>query len=577
MEIEKKTIKKFNIIAIVCIIIFCITISPKTLQNDTFYTIKIGEHIINTGTIDMKDSFSWHENLTYTYPHWLYDTGIYLIYDLGENIAINFGGDAQNGGMTAIYISTMILASILGILIYKTNVKINNNYVLSFFLTLGVIYLLRNFIAARAQLVSYIFFTLEILFIEQFLKTKKKRYAVGLFIIATLIANCHAAVWYLFFILALPYIVEAFVIWLMESNLSYKIEKKINIYRAKKFENVILKAKDESKKNKINNRLEKARNRIEKLDEKIIKGSLAVKKMQEKSIRIKTEKRQNIKWLILVMAICLLSGLITPQTSFEPYTHMIKLLSGNTTASISEHLPTVLIDSMDALIVLVIVLVFLIFTDTKVTFKDLFMIGGLTILMLMSRRQVSILALIGVYSLNRIITDFITKYDKKGIENKIINELVKPYGCLVIILLAILCGVSFYDSKAEQKYINEASYPVQASQFILDNLNVNNIKIYNHYNFGSYLLYRNIPVFIDSRCDLYSPEFNEKDIFSDALNIAGLGTYYEDKFEEYGVTHIITNSDSKLKMLLERDNNYTEIYEDDYFWIFERNTIYIER
>ncbi len=95
MELEKKVKTRFNIIAIICILIFCITISPKTLQNDTFYTIKIGEHIIETGTIDMKDPFSWHENLTYTYPHWLYDTGIYLIYDVGENIATHFGMNSE--------------------------------------------------------------------------------------------------------------------------------------------------------------------------------------------------------------------------------------------------------------------------------------------------------------------------------------------------------------------------------------------------------------------------------------------------------------------------------------------------
>ena len=88
-----------------------------------------------------------------------------------------------------------------------------------------------------------------------------------------------------------------------------------------------------------------------------------------------------------------------------------------------------------------------------------------------------------------------------------------------------------------------------------------------------YVLYKDIPVFIDSRCDLYSPEFNEKDIFYDALNIAGLGVYYEDKFEEYGITHIITNADSKLKMLLEKDRNYTSIYQDDYFLIFQRNNV----
>ena len=52
---------------------------------EIFYTIKIGEHILQNG-IDMKDPFSWHENLEYTYPHWLYDVGIYLIYNIHMRI-----------------------------------------------------------------------------------------------------------------------------------------------------------------------------------------------------------------------------------------------------------------------------------------------------------------------------------------------------------------------------------------------------------------------------------------------------------------------------------------------------------
>ena len=36
---------KFTIIAVVLIAIFCIAIAPVTLQNDTYYTIKIGTHI----------------------------------------------------------------------------------------------------------------------------------------------------------------------------------------------------------------------------------------------------------------------------------------------------------------------------------------------------------------------------------------------------------------------------------------------------------------------------------------------------------------------------------------------------
>lgn len=80
--------KKFEIIAIILIILFAISISPKTLQNDTFYTIKIGELIVKNKNIDMLEHFSWHSNLKYTYPHWLYDVIIYLIYNIGGMFGI---------------------------------------------------------------------------------------------------------------------------------------------------------------------------------------------------------------------------------------------------------------------------------------------------------------------------------------------------------------------------------------------------------------------------------------------------------------------------------------------------------
>ena len=79
---NNKTQKIFHGIAFICIIIFCFSLTPRTFQNDTFYTIKIGEHIMENG-IDMKDPFSWHEGLPYTYPHWAYDVITYFIYNIG--------------------------------------------------------------------------------------------------------------------------------------------------------------------------------------------------------------------------------------------------------------------------------------------------------------------------------------------------------------------------------------------------------------------------------------------------------------------------------------------------------------
>ena len=152
---DKKVLKRktlvFNILAIICIILFCIAISPVTMQNDTYYTVKIGKSIMENG-IDGKDHFSWHEDLNYEYPHWLYDVMMYFIYNMG--------------GWTGIYISTLVFACLLGIILYLTNVKICKNHVVPFVLTIGAIYLIKSYIAARAQLVTFILFVLELFFIE---------------------------------------------------------------------------------------------------------------------------------------------------------------------------------------------------------------------------------------------------------------------------------------------------------------------------------------------------------------------------------------------------------------------------
>ena len=51
---------KFTILAVILIAIFCVSLTPVTFQNDTYYTIKVGEHIAQNG-IDGQDPFSWHD------------------------------------------------------------------------------------------------------------------------------------------------------------------------------------------------------------------------------------------------------------------------------------------------------------------------------------------------------------------------------------------------------------------------------------------------------------------------------------------------------------------------------------
>lgn len=431
-------------------------------------------------------------------------------------------------------------------------------------------YLSADYIAARAQLVTFILFVLEIFLVECFLDTKKKRYVLGLMLIALLIANMHAAVFYFFFILLLPYIAEYIIIVLRNSNLVYKFKIYDLKYKINKLSN---KPDKEEKLKKLQEKLVEAEERNTKFRE-------ILKRREENPYRVKLVKRDATKWLILVCVLCFIMGLITP-IGDEPYTHIFKLMSGTTTDNISEHLPLTLINNKGALTVVILLIIMLVFTDTKISLKNLFMIGGLLLLTFMSRRQFSMLLIIGGISFTSIMCDFADKYDKNGIDD-FTKLMVNWKGKIVTLILVVLCSYTIYIPKIDDPYINSNSYPVDAANFILEeaengNLDLEEMRLFNDYNYGSYLLYRGIPVFIDSRADLYSPEFNEGcTIFDDYLNISGIAVYYEDGFDKYGITHIISYSNSKLSMLLSKDSNYNCIYEDDNFVIYERLNVNTE-
>ncbi len=535
---------KFTIIAVVLIAIFCIAITPVTLQNDTYYTIKIGEHIQNNG-IDMKDPFSWHEDLNYTYPHWLYDLLTYKIY--------------SQFGMMGIYLTTCLLSCILGITLFFVSSKISKNKLISFFVTIGAMYLLKGYIAARAQLVTFILFILSLYFIEKFLENRKIRYGIGLVLISTLIANLHVAVWPFLFILFLPYIGEYVIAVLADIIIYRKVEERILKIKIKYSSN-----------NK--EALEKFQKELDELQAKVSKIKVKRSKAIQNPYKIKITKNKNVKWLILIMIICAFTGLLTPLGD-TPYTYLAKTMQGNTTQNINEHLPMTIAGQPEVLCTIIIFLAVLTFTKIKIKLSDLFMIGGLAFLMLESRRQLSMFSLIGSVILSKLIVELITCYDKELLE-KINKKILHPF---IIICMIVLVGWQTYDNvktKYNDKFIDETQYPVKACDYILENIDLSKARFYNEYNYGSYMIYRGIPVFIDSRADLYAPEFSglKDDIFTDFIDVSSIGTFYEDILGKYNITHVILYSNSKMSMIIDetKDPHYSKIYKDDYFVIYER-------
>lgn len=571
---NKMTRIAFNILAIFCIVIFAFALTPKTFQNDTFYTIKIGQDIRANG-IDYVDHYSWHENLEYTYPHWLYDFLTGLIYDFA-------------GGYTGVYIATVLLAMIMGILLYVTNKKLSKNEIISFLMTLAQLFMLRSYICARAQLVTFSLFILTVLIIECFLEKPKWWQGALLVGISLLIANLHVATWPFYFVLYLPFIGEYIVAVIFEGKIFHWVSLKINNIRLKRANRKLKKAPEGSKAvEKYKALIVKCNNDIAAENEHFEKFKVKYAEKLKNPYKVKMEKIKNVPKLLIIMGIAILMGFCTPLRG-APFTYTLLTAKGTTMQGISEHLPLTLTQNLDMIICLLATLVLLIFTKVKIKLRDLFFVVGLGALAFMTRRQVSMFVIFGGFVIAKMSTSLMETYFK-DLKVKLMNFITTVFGTIIVVIVILAISFLNYQPIINDEYVGN-SYPIEACEWIKTNIkdydDPTKVRIFNDYNYGSYILLQGIPVFIDSRADLYTPEFNGKynekthkysgnDVFQDYLNVSGIGVYFKDSFESYKITHVLVKSNSKLSMLLSKDSEYAEeIYKKDAqgFVIYRLNT-----
>lgn len=536
-----KNQKKLIVTLSIIVAIFTIGIIEKTFQNDTFFNISIGKYILENG-IDMKEHFSWvPDNLDYGYSHWVFDVICYKIYDFF--------------GFIGIYISVIAFSILTSVSLFVLLSKRSKSPIISFFVTLLTIYIISDAFTARSQLISFLCFIIEIYCIEQFMETNKKSYAILLIIQSIIIANFHAATWPLVLVLFLPYIVPPIL-----NKFSSK-----NIYKTciKKLEKKISKLPKDS--NKI---LEYQK------DIEYYQKLIAEPKGEFADYKLEYSNNYNFKNLIILMIIVLFTGLITPIHG-TPYTYIINSMFGPSNFEnamsinyIVEMQPIIPINSLGFVVFSIVLLAFLIFVPSKIKIEHAFLLSGLLLMTLTSKRYCYLLVFLGAYPLTSIITsaaNMLIKNDMELLEKIFIH----PICVTVLSALALIFTISNVLTYAEQPYVDETLYPIEAVNYIKNNLDYKNIKIYNSYNVGSYLMLNEIPVFIDSRLDVYCREFNDTDIFKDFIYSYYGEEHYKEVFEKYDFSHYLIEKSSIVYKYIPEDTNYKLIHEDDHFVIYE--------
>ena len=410
-------------------------------------------------------------------------------------------------GFAGIYAFVVIIASLTVLSLFNILLKQKNNIVLSFIATvISMLLMTSNWaFTARGQIISYLLLLLEIYFIEKMISTKQKRYYIIFFIISVLIVNFHASVWYMTVILILPYLAEAIMYRLMK-----------------------------------NKNLEKSKIILEPI---------------------------SIKMLIIAILCFVLGSFISPIGTYT-YTYMFKVIGGISSTFISELQQTDIISSIGMILGLIVIDILMLATKSKMKLSDILLFFGLYFMAILARRNQAFLYLIGTIPVVRLITNFFETYDTENILEKVNNFFSKNWvlGCTTIVIVIGLS--SNMVTRIREKYVNEKKYPVEAVNFIKENLDYKNLKIYNNFNYGSYLELSGIPAFVDSRSEIFTEEFNNVTILKDWLETSRGNVNYNDTFAKYEIDYANVEDKEIINTYISVDENYEKVFDDETFSIY---------
>lgn len=160
-------------------------------EGDTFWLIKVGEHVIDYGFPSF-EPLTMHTGLYYPIQQWVSAVIFHLTY--------RFSGAS---GIFLLIILTYVLIS-FAILSLARHLS-GGNFAVSVSVTMVSSAFLTLFIIPRPQIFSYLIFILQILILEKYLSTDRTKYILLLPLLSLILINAHAALWPFFVVLFVPY------------------------------------------------------------------------------------------------------------------------------------------------------------------------------------------------------------------------------------------------------------------------------------------------------------------------------------------------------------------------------------
>jgi hypothetical protein len=136
------------------------------------------------------------------------------------------------------------------------------------------------------------------------------------------------------------------------------------------------------------------------------------------------------------------------------------------------------------------------------------------------------------------------------------------FNWILLLLLTLAAAARVAWVVGENRQIERTLYPAAALAY-LEETGLDERRVYNSYNWGGYLLWRGMPVYIDGRADVYGDAFMDE--YVQTYQLRG---DWRQPLERYGVEVVLIERGASLEALLVESEDWRRAYRDEVAVVF---------
>lgn len=211
----------------------------------------------------------------------------------------------------------------------------------------------------------------------------------------------------------------------------------------------------------------------------------------------------------------------------------------------------------------------MIFSKRPVLWTDALFVAGTTFAGLQSVRNIPLFALVAVPIMARhFLGLFVDTPWYALLSGESPDPPVRPtlnivnWAMVVVVLVGSIIFANEQLSDTEE--VITAEFPVEAIDW-LESEGLSQARIFNDYEWGGYMIWREVPTFIDGRADVFGDEF----IYFYMQTYTRQPDWRE-PLEKHDVEYILTKTKGGLRVLIEEAPEWETVYEDDVSIIYGR-------